>query len=166
MPLDIGLVRVDNRLIHGQILEAWVPSVKAVSIAVVDDEVAGDLFRATVIRMAVPREVDVIISGVEEFADKYKYTTGPGRKTIVLFSSITDAVRAFYSGFKFAKLNLGNVHKSQDAQSLRLRYSSCIFLNNDEIENLWKLINDNNVLVELQRIPLDTAVDARTVLPA
>ena len=54
---DIALVRVDNRLVHGQILEAWVPFIKAKCIFVVDDNSASDFFCETVIRMAVPSEI-------------------------------------------------------------------------------------------------------------
>ena len=84
--LNIALVRVDSRLVHGQILEAWVPFVKAKCIIVVDDKVAADSFFETVIRMAVPSEIEVIISSVDDFVQNYTFTHGSGKKTIVLFS--------------------------------------------------------------------------------
>jgi PTS system mannose-specific IIB component len=43
--MEIALVRVDNRLVHGQIIEAWVPFIHAGCIVVVDDDVASDFFR-------------------------------------------------------------------------------------------------------------------------
>jgi mannose/fructose/N-acetylgalactosamine-specific phosphotransferase system component IIB len=58
---NMMLVRVDNRLVHGQILEAWVPFVEARCIMVVDDNSAGDFFCETVIRMAVPSDIEVNI---------------------------------------------------------------------------------------------------------
>ncbi len=60
--LNIELVRVDNRLVHGQILESWVPHVKAQCIIVADDAIAGDVLNKTVIRMAVPSEIELIIN--------------------------------------------------------------------------------------------------------
>lgn len=163
--MDIGLVRVDNRLIHGQILEAWVPFIKAACIVVVDDEVAEDLFRVTVMRMAVPREVEVIVCGVEEFTRKYAYSTGQGKKAIVLFASIANAVKAFYAGFKFTKLNLGNVHNDQGDNS-RLRFSTCVFLNKTDIRDLRGLLNTAGVQVELQRVPQETPVNAQGIFSA
>jgi len=56
---EIVLVRVDERLIHGQILEAWVPFLKAACIIVANDGVAADFFRETVMRMAVPSETEL-----------------------------------------------------------------------------------------------------------
>jgi mannose/fructose/N-acetylgalactosamine-specific phosphotransferase system component IIB len=161
--MDITLVRVDNRLIHGQILEAWVPFTQASSIVVVDDEVAGDFFRETVIRMAVPREVEVIVSGVQEFARDYPYTTGQGKKTIILFSTIADACRAFSAGFKFDKLNLGNVHHDQ-SEGEKIRCSSCVFLDNNDIQCVVNLMDTAGVRVELQRIPQEEPVDVREIM--
>jgi len=164
MPMDIVLVRVDNRLIHGQILEAWVPFVKAACIVVVDDEVAGDLFRVTVMRMAVPREVEVIVCGVEEFTQQYSYGTGSGKKAIVLFATIADAVKAYCAGFKFTKLNLGNVHNAQGDKDLQ--YSTCVFLNETDLGNLRSLLNTAAVQIELQRVPQETPVNAQSIVQA
>ncbi|MCG6534110.1 MAG: PTS sugar transporter subunit IIB [Syntrophales bacterium LBB04] len=163
MPLDIALVRVDNRLVHGQILEAWVPFIKASCIVVADDEVAGDYFRETVIRMAVPREVELIISGVEEFARNYTYSRGQGKKTIVLFSSIDDAVKAFSLGFRFEQLNLGNIHHAQSEEN-GARCSSCVFLNDSDVKNIVSMMDSSGVQVELRRVPLDIPVDARDIV--
>src|SRR5574340_1068159 len=152
MSMDIALVRVDNRLVHGQILEAWLPFVNAACIVVVDDEVAGDFFRETVIRMAVPREVEVIISGAEEFARNYTYSNGRGKKTIFLFSSIDGALKAFHLGFRFEKLNLGNIHNAQSKEN-RAPCSSCIFLNDKDVKNIIDLMNSSGVQVEMRRVP-------------
>ena len=162
--MEIVLVRVDNRLVHGQILEAWLPFTQATCIVVVDDEVAGDYFRETVIRMAVPRQVELIVSGVEEFARDSRYSTGQGKKAIVLFSSIADACKAFDAGFTFRKLNLGNVHHTQSAEE-KIRCSSCVFLDNNDIRYVLKLIDTAGVQVELRRIPLEEPVDARDIMP-
>ncbi|HLA28437.1 MAG TPA: PTS sugar transporter subunit IIB [Syntrophales bacterium] len=161
--MDIALVRVDNRLIHGQILEAWVPYVSASCIVVVDDEVAGDFFRETVIRMAVPREVEVIISGVEEFARNYTYSVGHGKKAIVIFSSIADAFKAFHLGFKFARLNLGNVHHLQHEED-KVSCSSCVFLNDSDIQNIISLADSGGAQIEVRRIPMEAPVDVRDIV--
>jgi len=162
MPMDIALVRVDNRLIHGQILEAWVPFIDATCIIVVDDEVAGDFFRETVIRMAVPRQVEVIVSGVEDFARNYTYRTGQGKKTIVLFCSITDALKAFHLGFKFEKLNLGNVRHVHSEEGMCC--SSCVFLDDSDVKDIASLMDSAGVQIELRRVPMEEPVDVRDIL--
>lgn len=161
--MDITLVRVDNRLVHGQILEAWLPFTHSSCIIVADDEVAGDFFRETVIRMAVPREVEVIVCSVEDCARNYSHMPGQGKKAIVLFSTVADACRAFKAGFTFRRLNLGNVHHDRnDAE--KIRYSSCVFLDNDDITCIRTLIDTAGVQVELRRIPQEDPVDVQDVM--
>lgn len=160
MSMDIALVRVDNRLVHGQILEAWVPFIKASRIVVVDDDVAGDFFRETVIRMAVPREIEVIVSGVEDFARNYTFSTGQGKKTIILFCSVADAAKVFHLGFRFQKLNLGNIHNEDCSK----RCSSCVSLSDDDVRNILSLLNDAGVSIELRRVPMETSTDIRDMI--
>jgi PTS system mannose-specific IIB component len=158
--LNIVLVRVDSRLVHGQILEAWVPFVKAKCIIVVNDKVAADSFFETVIRMAVPSEIDVIISSVEDFVQNYTYTHGSGKKTIVLFSCVADACDAFRRGFHFDRLNIGNIYNNE----YKICCSTSVFLCDDEIKNLEDLLKETGVFVELQTVPKGRAVNIKEAL--
>ena len=158
--LNIVLVRVDSRLVHGQILEAWVPFVKAKCIIVVDDKVAADSFFETVIRMAVPSEIEVIISSVDDFVQNYTYTHGSGKKTIVLFSNIADACNAFGRGFHFDRLNIGNIYNNE----YKICCSTSVFLCDEEIKNLENLLKETGVFVELQRVPKSRAVNIKEAL--
>ena len=158
--LNIVLVRVDSRLVHGQILEAWVPHVKAKCIIVVDDKVAGDSFFETVIRMAVPSDMEVIISSVDDFVQNYTYTHGTGKKTIVLFSSIADACNAFSRGFRFERLNIGNVYNNE----YKICCSSSVFLCEEEISTIENMLKETGVFVELQRVPKGRAVNIKEAL--
>lgn len=156
--MDFVLIRVDNRLVHGQILEAWVPAVDASCIIVVDDEVAGDFFRETVIKMAVPRDIEVLIFGVEEFSAACKTLDPGGKKTIVLFSNVHDAFKTYESGFKYAALNIGNVYNDAGKTC-----SSSICLNDRDFEEVRGL-TEAGVFVELRCVPRDRPVDFRDVL--
>ena len=127
--MDIALVRVDNRLVHGQILEAWVPYLQSSCIMVVDDQVASDFFRETVIRMAVPCEIDVTISGLREFGEARLYRQHGCRKAIVLFSTISDALAAYRYGFHYEKLNIGNVYN----EDCRLCCTPSVLLSEDDM---------------------------------
>jgi mannose/fructose/N-acetylgalactosamine-specific phosphotransferase system component IIB len=157
---DIALVRVDNRLVHGQILEAWVPFIKAKCIFVVEDNAASDFFCETVIRMAVPSEIDVNIVSVEDFARNYAYKQENGKKTIVLFSNIADACRAYKLGFHFDKLNIGNIHN----EKYKLCCAPSVFLCDTEIQEILALLENKGVLIELKRVPREKAVNIREAL--
>ena len=157
---DIALVRVDNRLVHGQILEAWVPFIEAKCIMVVDDNSASDFFCETVIRMAVPSDIEVNICSVEDFAASYKYARGSGKRTIVLFSSISNALKAHEEGFHFDKLNIGNIHNEE----FKVCCAPSVFLCETDIRDVIKLLEDKGVSIELKRVPREKGVNIRDAL--
>jgi mannose/fructose/N-acetylgalactosamine-specific phosphotransferase system component IIB len=152
--LDIRLVRIDNRLVHGQILEAWIPFLHVSCIVVVDDQAASDFFRETVIRMAVPRHVDVIIQSVKDFVETTPFQQGSGHKTIVLFSAVGPAREAFEAGFRFNKLNIGNIYNDS--------YSICctpsVLLSEKDVTDIT-FLRDSGVKVELRRVPREKPLD-------
>jgi Phosphotransferase system, mannose/fructose/N-acetylgalactosamine-specific component IIB len=157
---DIALVRVDNRLVHGQILEAWVPFIKAKCIFVVDDYSASDFFCETVIRMAVPSDIEVNIMSVDDFARLYAYKRDSGKRAIVLFSNIADACRAYKLGFHFDKLNIGNIHN----EKYKICCAPSVFLCDNEIQDIVTLLENAGVLIELKRVPRERAVNIRDAL--
>lgn len=157
--MDITLVRVDNRLVHGQILEAWVPFLQASCIIVVDDQVASDCYCETVIRMAVPREVEVVICGTGDFADTYSFHRGSGQKTIVLFSSIADALRVYRRGYRFDTLNIGNVYN----ENCQLCCTPSVLLSDVDLRDISAL-HSEGVKIELRRVPREKPVDFDDVI--
>ncbi|MCK9229477.1 MAG: PTS sugar transporter subunit IIB [Syntrophales bacterium] len=149
-----SLVRIDNRLVHGQILESWVPFLRASRIIVVNDDVTGDLFRESIIRMAVPKEIELIVQSVEEFAlgqpaDGSDSTDA--RHTIILFSGIKDVLRAHRLGVRFESINVGNVQNSSYKKNM---VGSHLRLSDDEIDDLMTLVR-LGVSVEIRSVPRD-----------
>ena len=70
--LNIVLTRIDDRLIHGQVVTAWAKITKANRIIVVDDEVAMDEFMVKILKMAAPRSFKIgIHSGEKTILSQY-----------------------------------------------------------------------------------------------
>ncbi|MGB4549529.1 MAG: PTS sugar transporter subunit IIB [Syntrophales bacterium] len=157
--MNFVLVRVDNRLVHGQILETWLPFLGAKRIVVVDDDVASDFFRETVIRMAVPREVEFSVYGVDDFVRQQAFNEKSRKKAILLFSKIADALRTYNQGFRFQRLNVGNIY----AEGCVLRCTTSIALCEDDIRDMARLAQ-SGVAVELKSLPRDKALDFQEVL--
>src|SRR5207302_6746637 len=86
----VALVRVDNRLVHGQVLEAWLPALGAHGILVADDEAAGNVLARSAMALAIPPKVSFQVLRVEAAADLLK--TGPlAQRTLVLLRDVRDA---------------------------------------------------------------------------
>lgn len=161
--MDCVLVRVDNRLVHGQIIEAWIPFLKASRIIVVDDEVASDFFRETVIKMAVPSDVEVRIHSIEDFVKSNAVQENNNDKdrvrSIILFSNVWDALRAYALGFSYDKLNIGNIYNDECRQKL----SACVLLSDQDIASIQSLLQ-RGVRVEMRRIPRERPLNIAEAL--
>ncbi|MDI9569787.1 MAG: PTS sugar transporter subunit IIB [Pseudomonadota bacterium] len=157
--MNCVLVRVDNRLVHGQIIEAWAPYLKIARIIVVDDEAANDFFRATVIKMAVPSEMTVEIRSVEDFVREALGEAPGGARSLVLFSRIWDALRAYALGFVFQKLNIGNIYNDD----CRHRLSACVLLSDEDLDSIRSLLQ-RGVNIEVRRVPRERPVNITEAL--
>lgn len=111
-----GLVRVDSRLIHGQVLETWVPYLQCTHLVVANDAIAACTMRRELMMAAVPRHLQVIVASVADVLQQYQgagNVSGPGHKTLLLVASIADAWRCYQGGMHFMRLNVGNQEKAQ-----------------------------------------------------
>ena len=67
--MSLVLVRVDCRLIHGQVVETWVPHTGADCLVVANDDLCSNPFLRSVMELAVPRSIHVIFCRLDEVAD-------------------------------------------------------------------------------------------------
>ncbi|OGP89234.1 MAG: hypothetical protein A2031_07390 [Deltaproteobacteria bacterium RBG_19FT_COMBO_43_11] len=136
------------------------PYIKAQCIIVVDNNISGDVFSETVMRMAVPSEIELIISSVDDFAQNYIFAHDGKKKAIVLFSNINDVCKAFNSGFHFDKLNIGNIHNEE----FKICCSPSVSLCDKEIQDIIRLLENAGVVIELKRVPRERAVNIKEAL--
>ncbi|MFP4034023.1 MAG: PTS sugar transporter subunit IIB [Desulfovermiculus sp.] len=108
-------VRIDNRLVHGQVVESWLPYTNAKTLVVANDQLADDALRQELLRLAVPTGVRILFLHVYQTALRIGDVDprSAGGDIFLLFSSCEDAKRAYTSGLKFTFLNVGNIHYSQ-----------------------------------------------------
>lgn len=148
--MGIVLARIDSRLIHGQVLEAWVPHLQADCILVADDTVANTALQRMIMQAAVPSDIRLEIGTVEDIAGLLSSSTLKAFRTLLLFASSDAALRACRLGISFAKLNLGNMHGADG----KYRYSCTIALDQQDIDNLCA-VEATGVTIVSQCVPSD-----------
>jgi len=148
--------RVDNRLVHGQIMAAWMPYLRLQRLVVISDTVLDNQLQMTVFRMAIPQSLGFDALRVVEGA-RWLSSRGFGQdRTLVLLETVNDAVRLFDAGHPFSELNIGNVHHAPD----RERFTNAVYLSAHEIELLHGL-TERGVRVEIRSLPTEPAIDIR-----
>lgn len=108
--MPIVLVRVDCRLVHGQVLETWVPHTGANCLLVASDEIDANPMLRSVMEIAVPPSIHVLFSGVADVAAAVAGIDQRDERAILLCAGLADALRIFRSGVRFPALNIGNLH--------------------------------------------------------
>jgi mannose/fructose/N-acetylgalactosamine-specific phosphotransferase system component IIB len=147
----ISLVRVDNRLIHGQVVEAWLPTLKVSRVVVADDEAASSLLIRSAMGLAVPSSIAVEIHSFGE-AD-FKRISRDEKKTLVLVRDVAGAAAARDRGLQLAALNVGNVHFATG----RKQISPSVFLSQGELDQL-KMLSESGIDVEARAVPSERAI--------
>lgn len=147
------LFRVDNRLVHGQVLEAWVPKVGAEAILVVDDTASDDPFQKCVLEAMGQGVLHICVSDSASAAESLKNEM-KGKNVIVLFKTVDQAVAAFKAGLRFEKLNLGNIHPAPGSKAL----TPSVNLTGED-ERLLDLLIAAGVKIDARAVPCEAGPD-------
>ncbi len=154
------LFRVDDRLIHGQIIAAWVPHTRATRIVVADDQLPQNLMLSKILRLAAPANLRVEILPIRQaVALVEQQRSGPGLLTIMLFAGLAAVVQALADGLNLVELNVGNIRNAAG----KLQVAESISLDQEEIEAVREL-QKQEVRVTIQPIPSAPAVDLIALL--
>lgn len=153
--------RVDNRLVHGQIISTWMSHLRVKTFLVVSDTVPDNSLQMTMFRMAIPREVNYLAMGIDEAAAWLNDNRYCGETIMVLIETIQDASRLFLAGHPFPNLNIGNIHHAAGRRS----FSNAVYLGDPEIEIL-KTLFGKGLQAEIQSLPTETPIDLRRALEA
>jgi PTS system mannose-specific IIB component len=145
----ISFIRIDSRLIHGQVIETWLPHLKIQRIVVADDAAVADPLVRTAMSLAVPPDVETIIARVDDIPFQKLENDSP--RTLVLLRDVPSALRAYQRGL-VGPLNLGNVH----AGPQRLAVSRSVFLTDIEKQQLIAMAR-HGLAVTIQAVPNEPA---------
>ena len=149
------LYRVDDRLVHGQVAEGWVPHLKADELAVVSDEIAADPLRSDIMRFATPEGVDLKIMTVEQASQYLPQAETSARKVLLLLPGLAEAVALLGKGLKIPSLNIGGMHYSAGKN---LSIGKAIFLNDQDCAAL-KVLSAAGIAIEGRGVPSDTPLN-------
>jgi len=112
------LARVDDRLIHGQVVVGWARALEADCLVVANDAVAADPMQRQLLPMAVPPQIKVGIYRVRDAAEAMAQGKYDQRRCILLFASLGDAL-AFNAIHPLRRLNVGGIRQAPGRLPLR-----------------------------------------------
>src|SRR3989449_9796324 len=108
--MSIALYRVDDRLIHGQVVVGWGQPLDASFIVLVDDEVRASDWEQDLYRMGVPPQIEVRFASVDEAVAKIPEWEADGRVGILLVGDVDTAVALSARGARVTRGQVGGIH--------------------------------------------------------
>ncbi len=157
--MAIVLVRIDDRLIHGQVVEGWLKSIRANHIVIVSDDVARDRMQQTLLAMAVPSSIRVTSLSVDDAASMLKQDTFANERVLLLLSRPSDVMRLLERGVTLSSVNVGGMHFAPGKKQL-LR-NLCV--DEDDVRAFACAV-DRGVELEGRVLPSDDRIDVCEVL--
>lgn len=150
---EVTLVRLDYRLVHGQVAVKWSRVAKVKQIIVADDELSKDAFMCSVFQMAAPPGIKVKIYSIDQMMQAWNKNQFGLGNAMVMYKTVSSCYQAFKAGFPMKQVQLGNMPKAADKKPL----GNEVFATPEEIAQLRE-ISAAGVSITIQTIPEQVAV--------
>ena len=151
--MSLVLARIDCRLIHGQVVETWVPHVNANLLIVANDDLYANPVLRSVMELAVPVGIRVRFCRLDEVVAAIADADRAGDRSILLVSNATDAVRIRKDGAAFSLLNIGNLHFAEG----KVQISPSVFFAPEDFEAL-RWFRSHGVSVCVKGTPFESGM--------
>ncbi|EOW6719957.1 PTS mannose transporter subunit IIAB [Cronobacter dublinensis] len=146
----IGLARIDDRLIHGQVATRWTKETNVTRIIVVSDEVAADNVRKTLLTQVAPPGVTAHVVDVAKMIRVYNNPKYAGERVMLLFTNPTDVERVVEGGVNITSVNIGGMAYRQG----KTQVNNAVSVDEKDIE-AFKKLNARGIELEVRKVSND-----------
>ncbi len=157
----IVFIRIDDRLIHGQVVEGWVNYLKATCLLVADDAVASNALQRSIMELSVPQGLNVVIGRVEDICRRLRTSAFDTERAILLFSNPADVLEALKAGMECRSLNIGGMHFIPGKRKLM----DVLAVNEADLEALRE-IAAQGIKIDIQTVPTQRSIPLEKILEA
>lgn len=157
--MSIELVRIDDRLIHGQVVMAWSKTVAVNRMVVIDDQVAVDAIRKILLATVAPPGIKVSVFTAEEGIEALQKKKFGNEKLLLLFTNPMTILTLLENGIPINKVNIGGMSFSPGKTQLIQAVSV-----DEKDRYAFKKLHEQGVELTIQILPNDAPIDMMTKL--
>jgi len=157
--MPVILARVDDRLIHGQVVEGWFKRMKIDRVIIVSARVYADSAQQALLAWAVTEEIKVDFADGKRAAEMLRQPPALKENICLLFSGLPDVEDFLNAGGQITSLNIGGLHYAPD----KVGYSATLFLDAEDKKILQRL-KEKKIELETRVLPTDVAEDVFAVI--
>ncbi|WP_370548884.1 PTS mannose transporter subunit IIAB [Edwardsiella tarda] len=148
--MTIGLARIDDRLIHGQVATRWTKETGVSRIIVVSDEVAQDHVRSTLLKQVAPPGVTAHVVDVAKMIRVYNNPKYANDRVMLLFTNPTDVERLVEGGVKITSVNIGGMAFRQG----KTQVNNAVSVDETDID-AFKKLDARGIELEVRKVSND-----------
>ncbi len=152
--MEIVNIRIDDRLIHGQVVTSWSMLTKATRIMVIDDKVVKDVINKEALKMACPKQCKLSILTVKKAAENLISKKYENERIFIIVKNPKTICDLYDAGFSINKVTVGNMGGSKDNKMIKKSVS----VTEEDIKNFLYLDN-KNVKIVAQMVPSEEEVE-------
>ena len=152
--MNISLLRIDDRLIHGQVATSWAKAVKCEAIFAISDEVAEDALRRELLLQIAPAHLKAYVIPVEKAIKVYHNPKYAGKNILWLVTKPADVVRLVEGGVNIDKVNVGGMTYKDGNKQL----SDAVTVGKADVEAFKKLL-DLGIDLSMQKVASNPRVE-------
>ena len=152
--MQIPLLRIDSRLIHGQVATSWAKAVKCDAIFAISDEVAGDPLRSKLLLQVAPAHLQSYVITVDKAIKVWHNPMYADRKVLWLVTKPGDIVRLIEGGVDIKQVNVGGMTHREGSKLI----SQAVAVDADDVA-AFKRLHEMGVKMTLQQLATSPAED-------
>lgn len=152
-------VRIDDRLIHGQVCGFWIPHFSVEKIVIVDDKICNDDMRKTALKFGCPGNVKLSILSAEVAADKLKRNLDKGSRVMILCEGPAPIRKMVELGYSMSKVTVGNMSNKPGTQHVK----GTVYVSKQDNED-FKYLSEQGVTILTQMVPNEKPVEYENLI--
>lgn len=148
--LGIKHIRLDERLIHGQVATLWLGNLGVTRAMIIDDGTVADEIAKAGLKTAVPGGIKLSILRTETAAARLKEGIYKDQKVMIIVKNIQTIFDLVDMGVPIKSFNLGNQSAKEDAKQV----TNSVYLTQEQIDRLFELEKEG-IVITAQMVPME-----------
>lgn len=155
----IKLVRIDHRLVHGQVAFSWTKFLESDCILIASDNLMNDELKMSAMRMAKPSGIKLVMKSIDDSISAINSGVTDKYKLFIIVESVEDAYRLANKVEAIKSINIGGMK----AMEGRRQIAKAVFVSDDDVTKL-KELNEKGVELEVRLVPSDNKVNVIDII--
>lgn len=156
--MSVEFSRIDDRLLHGQVVTTWVNVKQIEQVIIINESVAKDKIQSNVLKMSAPPTIKLHIFSPDKFL-KIVPQNPLTRRTMLIFANPFDVEKLINGGFPLKELNVGGMRGNKDREQI----TKAVSLTAEEKECFHRLV-DKGLDIYIQMVPSENKIQIEDVL--